>query len=385
MSFKAAVFQQLLLLSIIGYHDGVIGAEAFVLPSFDERTSFTRSNRSFSASGDTAYDPFSDNRNDNFVWDVIIAGGSAAGLSAALSLGRSLRHVLVVDGGQPCNRHQVKSHNLLGMDGVSPAQIAQMARANVEQYETIQFWDGAEVQKVTTRNENFAVTVSRTQHLSDSDDAPQVVTCRKLILATGMADILPPIPGLQECWGKTVIHCPYCHGYEFRHKSTALWMPAKQLWQMAPIVRTITNDLSVVGWSEYEGEHDIDDLWQQLTSRNITVYNDPVVEIHHDQGIMTSLRLQDGTDLPVDALYIRPSMQQNFQLHRIQLEQELLLDDKGFIQVDADTQKTSIEGIMGCGDCTTPNRALSIAIASGTRAAKMLNYELSMEDWERAA
>jgi thioredoxin reductase len=219
------------------------------------------------------------------------------------------------------------------------------------------------------------------------------VFTRSVILATGVTDMLPKsIPGLYECWGKSVIHCPYCHGYEFRNQRTALWMDNKQLWQMAPILRTMTNDLCVVGKNGTSDTNRTDEwLWEQLQSHNITVYEDNIVEIKHVNGKMSSIVLQNGIVLPMDALYVRPPVQQNFPLlvlvgHNAlqQVDQtELVMDDKGYIQVDPDTQKTSIEGIMACGDCTTPNRALSIAIASGTRAAKMLNYELSMKDWEK--
>ncbi|KAG7342984.1 FAD-dependent pyridine nucleotide-disulfide oxidoreductase [Nitzschia inconspicua] len=285
-----------------------------------------------------------------------------AGMSAALPLGRSLRHVLVVDAQQPCNRNSKQSNNLLGFDGVAPSHIASTSRKNVEKYETVKFWVGTVVHE------------------------PFIVSCRKVIIATGVTDVLPSfVPGLQECWGKSVIHCPYCHGYEYRHKATALWISSPtQLWQMVPVIRTMTEQLCVVGWNEYETtEMEGASRKQQLESRIITVYQEPVTEILHQEGCMTSLRLRDGEELPMDALYIRPLLQQNFP---VQLEWgkeplSILLDDKGYVQVDAETQKTSVDGIMARGDCTTANRALSIAIASGTRAAKTLNYELCIEDW----
>lgn len=242
----------------------------------------------------------------------------------------------------------------------------------------------------------FAVTVSR-RGPDDDDDGlgpTQVVSSRSLILATGVTDLLPDsVPGLSDCWGKSVLHCPYCHGYEFRGRRTALWMSVGQLWQMAPIVRTFTsNGLCVVGWNEIsndsqkdgEGNYDADVLRRQLELHDIAVFEESIAEIKHRGGVMTSVVLRDDTELPMDALYIRPPMRQNIPDFRLSGRGRLVMDDRGYIQVDPDTQKTSIEGVMACGDCTTPNRALSIAVASGTKAAKMLNYELSMEDWKNS-
>jgi thioredoxin reductase len=372
--------------------------------------------------------------NMSVVWDVVIVGGSSAGLSAALSLGRSLRRVLVVDANQPCNRFStISSHNLLGWDGVSPSEIIQRSRDNIAQYPTVQIWDQSVVQQqiisVTqqqheededdNKNNNnnnksfrFVVTILRQKEEQGSEKF--VVFTRSLILATGVTDIVPKsILGLSDCWGKSVLHCPYCHGYEFRNQRTALWMNTKQLCQMAPILRVMTNDLCVVGKSRWYNDSTNNNnnnnkeerlLWEQLDSHNITVYEEDIVEIKHVDGKMTFIVLQNGIVLPMEALYIRPPMQQTFLPLIIQLshnnyylqtkeqqsqqqsqqqQEELVMDDMGYIQVDLDTQKTSIEGIMACGDCTTPNRALSIAIASGTKAAKMLNYELSRTDWDR--
>ncbi|KAG7372082.1 FAD-dependent pyridine nucleotide-disulfide oxidoreductase [Nitzschia inconspicua] len=365
MSCTAAVLLQLVLLWSIGEDKRWDRADAYSVSSFTSKRRISGHKGS----------------------SVEFGRQGIAGMSAALSLGRSLRHVLVVDAQKPCNRNSKQSNNLLGFDGVAPSHIASTSRKNVEKYETVKFWDGAVVQQVRKKhNGNFAAKVST--KLQPYSSEPVIVSCRKVIIATGVTDVLPSsVTGLQECWGKSVIHCPYCHGYEYRHKATALWISSPtQLWQMVPIIRTMTEQLCVVGWNEYETTGMEGASWkQQLESRNITVYQEPVTEILHQDGCMTSLRLRDGEELPMDALYIRPLLQQNFP---VQLEWgketlSILLDDKRYVHVDAETQKTSVDGIMACGDCTTANRALSIAIASGTRAAKMLNYELCIdcEDW----
>jgi len=145
-------------------------------------------------------------------FDVIIIGGSYAGLSAALALGRSLRKVLIMDSGLPCNRSTPHSHNFLTHDGERPAVIAEQARTKVLAYKTVTWWNGLAV--------SGRKTGSGFEIITQNDG---IFYGRKLIFATGIRDILPDIKGFAECWGISVIHCPYCHGYEFRGEKRLLW------------------------------------------------------------------------------------------------------------------------------------------------------------------
>jgi thioredoxin reductase len=302
-------------------------------------------------------------------FDVIVVGGSTAGLSAALSLGRSFRSVLVIDSGTPCNQFQSRSHNLLGYDGVDPSRIREQFLMNVSAYPTVQWLPGtvAQVQMDDDASIDIGVT--------DEGQGTIWVQGQKLVIATGVEDMLPNhINGVLECWGKTVIHCPYCHGYEFANARTALLhMTPSTLMTMAPILKKFTNELFVVGRSSERGE------LASLEKNGIELINKNVVSIRQTNGVLDTLILDDDTELAMDVAYLRPPFQHRFPLKEIP---SLHLDDKGYIPVDTETQKTSIPNVYACGDCTDPNRSLSIAMASGTRAAKMLNYELSMEDWK---
>jgi thioredoxin reductase len=362
-------------------------------------------------------------------YDVIIVGGSSSGLSAALSLGRSLRSVLVVDNGAgSCNQYQLKSHNLLTHDNVSPSVISNLAHQNIQQYSTIDYKNNATINHIIQKrrkqdggnnNYYFSVNVTRPLNNNSSSSSSSIYTSRKLIITTGIKDIFPPTPGLIECWGKCVIHCPYCHGYEFNNQRTALYnMSLQTIATMTPILHsTFTKQLYIIGGS-YSKELVLDDIkndkntdpesieiLKQLKEHNITILPQSIKEIiHTDNGHkIESIILDDGMELSMDAMYIRPPFEQNFPFDKLSLlaspsdendddnnnnnnnnplsSSMILLNDKGYIDVDSETQKTRVAGIIACGDCTTPNRALSIAIASGTKAAKMLNYELSMEDW----
>src|SRR5690606_1025740 len=137
--------------------------------------------------------------------EVIILGGSYAGLSAAMALGRSLiRNVLIIDNGLPCNRQTPQSHNFLTQDGQSPSVIREFAKAQVLAYPTVQWLDDTAV-KGEKVQDGFLINTA----------SGQSVMTKKLIVATGIKDMLPDIKGFADCWGISVVHCPYCHGYEF--------------------------------------------------------------------------------------------------------------------------------------------------------------------------
>ncbi len=143
-------------------------------------------------------------------YDVIIIGGSYAGLSAALQLGRARRRVLVIDAGKRRNRFASHSHGFLGQDGKAPGEIIAEARRQIEAYETIDWIDGLAT-NVSGAFDAFEVEI----------DGGERKTGRRLVIAAGVTDDLPPIPGLRERWGQSVFHCPYCHGYELNQVGSA--------------------------------------------------------------------------------------------------------------------------------------------------------------------
>lgn len=140
-------------------------------------------------------------------YEVIIIGGSYAGLSAAMSLGRALRNVLIIDSSDACNKQTPHSHNFITQDGNKPAEISEKAKKQVLNYSTIEFLNDFVVS--IEKKENFIIKSSN-----------EIFEAEYLILATGVKDIMPNIPGFSECWGISVIHCPYCHGYEVKEQKT---------------------------------------------------------------------------------------------------------------------------------------------------------------------
>ena len=168
-------------------------------------------------------------------FEVIIVGGSYSGLSAAMSLGRSLRQVLVIDSGLPCNRQTPHSHNFITQDGEVPAVISAKAKLQVDFYKTVQFFNGLAIQAIKT-NDGFEIKT----------DSGEAFTSKKVLFATGVKDLLPEIKGLAECWGISVLHCPYCHGYEVKTEKTAIIANGEMAFEYAKLISNWTKDLRLL-------------------------------------------------------------------------------------------------------------------------------------------
>ena len=291
-------------------------------------------------------------------FDVLLIGGSYAGLAAAMALGRSLRRVLVLDSGQPCNRMTPHAHNFLTQDGRPPAAVAAEARAQVLAYPTVQLVGEAAV-AATGADGDFLVTTA----------TGRVARGRKLLFATGVRDILPPQPGVAECWGISAIHCPYCHGYEYRGQPTGTLLNGDAALQHAQLLRQWTSQLTIFtnGPATFTPEQRA-----QLAAAGVGTEETPVQALRHHAGQLTHVALADGRQVPLAALYIRPGMEQHCLLPRAL---GCAYTEAGYLQVDT-MQKTTVPGIYAAGDATTMMRAVSMAVAGGGLAGAMLNHEL---------
>lgn len=296
-------------------------------------------------------------------FDVIIIGGSYSGLAAGMALGRSLRRVLIIDSGEPCNRQTPHSHNFLTQDGNAPQAIAAIARRQVEAYDSVQFLNG-QATKGLKGNGGFEITVA----------SGNTFRAKKLIFATGIRDIMPEIPGFSECWGISVIHCPYCHGYEVRHKKTGILMNSEHSFEFAGMIRHWTSDLALYtnGPSALSPEQA-----GKLKAKNISIVEKEIERIEHQDGHLKQLMFKDGSAAALDALYgPRP-----FELHcRIPETLGCELSEEGYVKVDG-FQKTSVQGVFACGDATTRMRTIAGAVAAGAAAGMMLNKELIAEEF----
>ena len=296
-------------------------------------------------------------------FDVIIVGGSYSGLAAAMALGRALKYVLVIDGGMPCNKQTPHSHNFITQDGKPPKEIAALAKQQVERYDTVKFFNGFATNGVKTEN-GFEIQTA----------SGETFGAKKLIFATGIKDIMPNIEGYAECWGISVLHCPYCHGYEVRNERTGILGNGEYGFEFSNLISNWTKDLTLFtnGKSTLTVEQSV-----KLKSHHIKISETEIEKLEHTNGYLQNIIFKDGTTSSIKALYAHSPFEQHCPIPET-LGCELT--DEGYIKTDF-LQQTSIHGIFACGDNTTRVRSVANAVAMGTTAGMMVNKEIVFEEF----
>lgn len=295
------------------------------------------------------------------LYDVLIVGGSYAGLQAAMTLGRCMRDVLVIDNSTPANRFAAQAHNLIGYDDTEPDRIRRLAKEQVLGYPTVHLHQGT-LTSVLVQKEGDIITAT--------DEEGNNYIAKKLLLATGLKDILPDIKGFAECWGKSVVHCPYCHGFEVRGKELGLMASSSALINFLPLIHNWSEKITLFIDEDFaeETEHFIKE-------RNIKVVRSEIAEVQHVDGYLTNVITADGEDHMLDALFVSlPCEQQTDIVAQLGCK----LDESGFIETNV-VGATNVPGVYAAGDCTTPMRAISVAIAAGYKAGIGINNELITE------
>jgi thioredoxin reductase len=305
---------------------------------------------------------------DESSWDVIVVGGSAAGLSAALMLGRARRRVVVVDNTQPRNRFAAHMYGVLGHDGLDPRQLIAKGREEAAAY------------GVTFLNASVARVDDRDRTLATLTLDGNVRACRALIVATGITDHLPDIPGLSERWGRSVLHCPYCHGWEIRDRRLGVLATSPLAVHQAQLVRQWSD--RVVFFSSEAGRLDPESE-RRLTARGIDVITSPVVEVLGEGEHMTGVRTAEGMTFAVDAIFTTsmPEPRDDFlkELHLARRDTPL----GSFLVVDG-TGRTSHARIWAAGNVTDPAQNVPMAVSAGAVAGAMANMALVTEDFDEA-
>jgi thioredoxin reductase len=281
-------------------------------------------------------------------YDVIVVGGGPAGLSGAVALGRALRSVLVVDAGEPRNAPADGIHNYLTRDSITPAAFAEAARAEVRRY-------GGEVidGRVVRAEPGFTV------HLADGS----AHSARRLLITTGLRDVLPDIPGLRERWGKTVLHCPYCHGYESRGKAIGVVGTSPKAVEQALMWRQWTPDVTLF--------YDSGD--ERLAARGITVVGTPIRQVSDD-----GVHLADGTVIARDALVVAAQM-----IGEPLPGLGLKTVEHPFGETVATEDPTGLTGVPGvwvAGNVTDPMAQVVTSAGAGLTAAAAINMDLLAEE-----
>lgn len=310
-----------------------------------------------------SFNPFKEDEkmNNKNQFDVIIIGGSYAGLATAMALGRALKTVLIIDAGKPCNRQTPHSHNFLTQDGKTPKEISTLAKQQVLAYNTITFFDGFATKGLKIKS-GFEIQTETGDKFSAT----------KLVLATGIKDIMPSIIGFSECWGISVLHCPYCHGYEVKNEITGILGNGEYGFEFSKLISNWTKKLTLFtnGTSTLTDEQK-----RQLEKHSIEIVEKEIKELEHQNGKLQNIIFKDGSKQIVKAIYTKLPFKQNCTIAE-QLGCELTED--GYIKIDA-SQKTTTKDVFACGDNATRLRTVANAVAMGTLTGMTVNKELIEE------
>jgi thioredoxin reductase len=297
-------------------------------------------------------------------WDCIIVGAGPAGLNAALVLGRARRRVLVLDHGAPRNYATHEMHGVLGHDGLDPAALRARGRAELARY-------GVDVVSADVRD---AAVLDRAVRLGWADSTH---VTRTVILATGMLDEVPDIPGFAEVWGTSAHTCPYCDGFEHRDERIAVLATGARGEHLALLLRQWSNDVVLLSNGPHGLAHD---QLARLHARGVRIIETPVVALDSDTGRLRHVQLDNGEALDRDALFFYVGWQLRNDLART-LGCELR--DDGSIAVDSD-QATTVDRVYAAGNCADPRALVPTAAGAGVAAAVAINARLSVEDADGA-
>ncbi|TCV93199.1 thioredoxin reductase [Luteibacter rhizovicinus] len=300
--------------------------------------------------------------------DVVIVGGSYSGLAAGLQLGRARRDVVVIDGGERRNRYAATSHGFLGQDGQPPAVIAARGRAELLAYPTVT-WHDDRVTNARSVGPDFEVTLA----------SGSTIRARRIILATGVVDHLPDVPGLRELWGRRVFHCPYCHGYELGEGPIGV---------LASSALSMHHAMMLPDWGPTtfytNGAFEPDEEERAALSRRGTAIDETAVLSleEHPEGV--DLNLADGRRVRVAGLFAIPRTEVAGRLAQ-QLGCEFESGPLGdFIKADP-TRETSVPGIFACGDAARAMGSVAMAVGDGAMAGVGAHQTLIFRNDVRSA
>jgi len=302
-------------------------------------------------------------------YDVVVVGGGAAGLSAAVALGRARRSVLVVDAGAPRNAPAAHIHNYLGREGTPPADLLAAGRATVADY-------GGEVVTGTVTSAARGGTGFRV-----ALDDGRAVQARRLLVTTGLVDELPDVAGLADRWGRDVLHCPYCHGWEVRDQAIGVLATGPMAVHQALLFRQLSADVTLfqhtaaaLGPTERE----------QLAARGVTVVDGGVAAVEVTDDRLTGVRLRSGEVVPRQVLVVAPRF-----TARADVLTTLGLDPVdevfdghviGSLVPAAPTGATAVPGVWVAGNVADLRAQVIVAAAAGLNTAAAINADLVMED-----
>lgn len=285
------------------------------------------------------------------IYDCIIIGGGAAGLSAALVLGRARRKVLVCDKGNPRNSPAHESHSFFTRDGTNPLELLNIGRKQLEHYPTVEFRQ-IKVREIKKIGESFEVVL---------DDKTTRIS-RKILLAFGVKDEFPDIENFEQLWGDTVFHCPFCHGYEVRDEPLAVVGNGEIGVLKIALLKSWSKDLVLCT----NGKADLSDEQRQLLAKHhVAVREEKIVRLEGTKGKLETIIFETGENLA------RRGMLIHLEQHpRSDLAEKLgcELTNSGHIKID-NFSETSVKGVYAAGDVTSMMQSIAVSVAQGSVAA----------------
>lgn len=298
-------------------------------------------------------------------YDVLVVGGGPAGLSAALLLGRCRRRVLVIDGGRPRNAASRSMHGFLSRDGTPPRELLRLGREELGRY-GVELLDGEvdDARELPASDGLMAFEVR-------TDDGRRFRS-RKLLLATGVRDVLPPIEGAEEFYGRGVHHCPYCDGWEHRDREIVAYGAGRPAVGLALSLKTWSDRVTACTGGERVAPKDR----QRLTRHGVALRTEPIARLEGDGQALRRVVFASGAPLECDALFFNTE-----QVQRSVLPDLLGCEQRGGHQLRThDKQRTCRPGLFLAGDADGDVQFVIVAAAEGARAAVAINRDLQEED-----
>lgn len=302
-------------------------------------------------------------------YDVVVIGAGPAGLAAATALGRSLRSVLVLDAGSPRNASSPAAHNMLALEGVSPIELLEASREQAVKY-------GVEFSHQEVRKLEGNLTDGFLVHA-----ATDIYRARRIVIATGLRDELPEIPGLREGWGVSVLHCPYCHGWEVRGQRIAILGVGAMSTHQAQLFRQLSDKVTFIN-------HDPAMLSAEdravLDALEIPVVDSAIAALEIDsKGQLQSIELADGSRREFDAAVVMGSMRVNAQPY-LDLGGELAEHPLGLYIETGPMGSTAVPGVYAAGNVADLSAMVLASAAAGVMAGAAINFELVAETTQKA-
>lgn len=297
--------------------------------------------------------------------DVIIVGGGPAGLSAALILGRCRRNVLVCDSGKPRNAASHGLHGYLTRDGIEPSEFLKISREQMKLYETVKLVE-AEATKVRRDGDLFQLT------LGDG----QVVSSRKLLLATGVVDELPNVKGVRELYGRSVFHCPYCDGWEMRDQPLAVYGQGENGAGLAKELLLWSRDLVLCTDG---GEPPNDETLEELDQYKIEIREEKIERLEGRDGVLETIVFENDQKIARRGMFFSTSQKQHSDLAK---QLGCGFTEEGCVAT-GEYEATNVPGLYVAGDASRFVQMVIVAAAEGAQAAVAINKELMKEDLNR--